>query len=92
VTTGSTVERSEAVVGPTRLSPAKNRPIAATVETPAIEAIQTQPAAVTSPGRSSPSSAEPPVSVTAAPVHTSAASTRGRRRAARPSLIKMYAL
>jgi hypothetical protein len=89
VTTGSTVARIAAVEGPTRRSPAKKKPMAATVETTPIAPSHTQPCAVTSPGRNCPSSAEPVVSVTAAPVHTSADSTYGRMRRAAPSLNKM---
>ena len=50
----ATVERIEAVVGPTRLSPAKNRLTAATVDTSAMPPSQPQPATLTSPGRRSP--------------------------------------
>lgn len=40
VTSGSTVERIEAAVGPTRRSPAKKSPTAPTVETTAMPASQ----------------------------------------------------
>jgi hypothetical protein len=86
------VARIEAVVGPTRRRPAKKRLIAATVETMARQASQPQPATETSSRRNSPSSAEPAVSDAAAPVQTSADSTRGRRRAAGRSLTRMYVL
>jgi len=86
VTSGSTVARIEAVVGPTRGRPAKKRLMEATVETTARQASQPQPAAVSSPGRNWPSSVAPASSGTAAPVQTSAESTRGRMRAAMPSL------
>ncbi len=89
MTTGSTVERIEAVVGPTRFRPAKKRLTAATVETTAIPASQPQPATVTSPGCRSPSAAEPTVRLTAAPVQTSAESRLGRIRPAIPSLTRM---
>ena len=82
--------RIDAVVGPTRARPAKKSPIAPTVEIAASAASQPQPAAVSSPGRRSPSAAEPTVSATAAPVHTSAARTCGRTRRAMPSLTRMY--
>jgi hypothetical protein len=86
------VARIEAVVGPTRRRPAKKRLIEATVETTARQASQPQPATVSSPGRNSPSSAEPAVKGAAAPVHTSAESTRGRMRPTMPSLTRMYVL
>jgi hypothetical protein len=89
VTTGSTVERMEARVGPTRRRPMKNRLIAATVETTARQANHPQPPAVTSPGRSSPSSVAPAVRLTAAPLQTSADSTLGAIRRAMPSLTRM---
>jgi hypothetical protein len=89
VTTGSTVETIEAVVGPTRLRPAKNRLTATTVETTARQASHPHPASVTSPGRSSPSIAEPAVRLSAAPLQTSADSTLGRIRPATPSLTRM---
>ena len=92
VTTGSTVERIDVVVGPTRRSPAKNRLIAMTVETTARQASQPQPAIASSPGRSSPRASEPAVRLTAAPLHTSADSTRGASRPAIPSLTITYAL
>ena len=87
--TGSTVERIDAVVGPTRFRPAKKRLTAATVETSAMPASQPQPAMVTSPGRSSPSAAEPAVRLTAAPVHTTAERTVGLIRPAMPWLTRM---
>src|SRR4051794_19228173 len=90
VTTGSTVARIEAAVGPARRRPAKKRPIAATVDTAAIEASQPQPARVTSPGRSSPSRADAVVRLIAAPVQTSAESRTGRIRPATPWLTSMY--
>ena len=83
------MERIDAVVGPTRLRPAKNRLIAPTVETTARQASQPQPALVRSPGRRSPTAAEPAVSVTAAPVQTIVASTCGRIRAVTVSLTRM---
>ena len=89
MTSGSTVARIAAVVGPTRRSPAKKSEIAPTVEITARQAIQPQPAPVSSPGRSSPSSSEPTVSDTAAPVQTSAESTSGGTRPAIPSLTRM---
>ena len=45
--TGSAVERIEAVVGPTRRRPAKNRLTAPTVETTAMPASQPKPVALT---------------------------------------------
>src|SRR4051794_8917208 len=90
VTTGSTVERIDAAVGPTRRRPAKNRLIAATVETAPRHTSHPQPAAVSAPGRSSPSSAPPAVRLTVAPVQTIADSTVGRTRPATPSLTRMY--
>ena len=92
MTSGSTVESSEAVAGPTRRSPANRRFMAATVETSARPASQPQPAAVSSPGRQSPAAIEPAVRLTAAPLHTSAASTPGRIRPATPSLTRRNAL
>ena len=89
VTTGSTVARIDAAPGPTRGRPAKNRPIATTVETSARPAIQPHPAAVSARGRNSPSSADPAASETAAPVHTSADRTPGATRAASPSPTRM---
>jgi hypothetical protein len=80
------VARIEAAVRPTRLRPAKEQADRPSAETAASAAIQHQPAAVSAPGRSSPSSADPARSVTAAPVHTSAASSSGGTRAASPSL------
>ena len=59
VTSGSAVERIDAVVGPTRRSPAKNSPIAATVETTAIAASQPSPGAVTASGCRSPTTQRP---------------------------------
>ena len=89
MTSGSTVERIAALVGPTRSSPAKKRLIAATVETTARQPSHAQPAPVRSPGRNSPSSVVPISSEAAAPVHTSVASARGRTRPAIPSLMRM---
>jgi hypothetical protein len=89
VTSGSTVARIDAAVGPTFRSPAKKRLTAATVETTEMHASQPQPASVTWPGCSWPSSAEPVVSVTAAPVHTRAERTSGRMRPTTPSLTRM---
>ena len=54
VTTGSKVERIDALVGPTALSPAKKSVIAPTVETMAMQASQPHPASVTAPGCSCP--------------------------------------
>jgi hypothetical protein len=84
------VARIEAAVGPARLSPAKKRLTETTVETTAMQASQPHPAAVTSPGRSSPSSAAPAVSDVAAPVHTRAERTCGRTRPATPWLTRVY--
>ena len=80
---------TDALVGPTRRSPANRRPIAATVETRARQASQPQPAIVSSPGRSSPSAAEPAVRLTAAPLQTTAASTCGRMLPANAWLTRM---
>ena len=77
------------MVGPTRRRPAKNSEIAPTVEITARHAIQPHPAPVNSPGRSSPSSNEPTVNDTAAPVQTSAESTSGGTRDAIPSETRM---
>jgi hypothetical protein len=89
VTTGSSVERIEAVDGPTRERPAKKRPTAPTVDTTAIAAIQPSPSLLSAP-RSSPPPARPAnVSIAAAPVHTKVLSASAPTRAATPSETKM---
>ena len=92
VTTGSSVDRIDAAVGPTRRSPAKNRPMAPTVETTASPPSQTKPEALTLAGSRSPPARPAAVSVAAAPVHTSVLSASGATRAAIPSEPSTYAL
>ena len=89
VTTGSSVERIDVAVGPTRRSPAKNRAIAPTVDTTARPLSQTRPAALTLPGSRSPPAKPASVRVIAAPVHTSVLRVRGPSRAATPSELRM---
>ena len=90
VTSGSSVARIEAVVASTRSRPAKNRLTAATVQTTAMHASHHQPTAETAARRRFPISAEPAVSVVAAPVQTSAVSMRGATRRETPSPTRMY--
>ena len=76
VVKGSKVDRIDAVVGPTRFSPAKNASIATTVDTTAMQPIQNHP-----PGSKSrltpPVTAARTVSEAAAPVITRAESGTG---------------
>ena len=89
VVSGSAVETIDAVVDPTRRSPAKNSPMAATVETTAIAASQPSPGAVTASGCRSPTTSPATVSDTAAPVQTNALSTIGPARREIPSELRM---
>src|SRR3954454_806481 len=89
VTTGSTVARIDALLGPTRRRPAKKKPIAANVETNAMQTSHSQPSAVTLAVSSWPSTDDPIVSVTAAPLHTRADSKYGLIRIAALSLTRM---
>ncbi len=83
------MQRIEATVGPTRAMPANWRLIAATVDTSARHASHAQPGAVTAPGWSWPSAAEPALSVTAAPLQTSVENSCGDIRSAMLPLTRM---
>src|SRR3954447_10926110 len=80
VVTGSAVDRIDALVGPTRVRPAKNRLTAATDQLTAMAASQPKPVGLTAPTCRPPLTAVPTVRVAAAPVQTSALSRIGPTR------------
>lgn len=86
MTTGSTVDRIDAVAAPTRSMPSMNATTGRTVENSAIAAIHSQPPAV---NVSAPLTSPATVNVAAAPVATSAPSRNASTRATRPSARRM---